>query len=112
MTEPQRAAAELEDVTRVYQQGKVQVHALRGLTLEVKKGEFTAVCGPSGSGKTTMLNLIGALDRPTSGSVVLEDVPPHTTAVGVPARVVGRPSSDEPAREMNHDLPDYAGDGI
>ena len=72
MTEEHQAAVQLEDVTRVYQQGKVQVHALRGLTLTVEKGEFTAVCGPSGSGKTTMLNLVGALDRPTSGSVILE----------------------------------------
>ena len=49
MTEEHQAAVQLEDVTRVYQQGKVQVHALRGLTLTVEKGEFTAVCGPSGS---------------------------------------------------------------
>jgi putative ABC transport system ATP-binding protein len=63
---------EVKDVTKVYHQGKVEVHALRGLGLSVQKGEFTAVCGPSGSGKTTMLNLIGALDTPTSGSVVLE----------------------------------------
>jgi putative ABC transport system ATP-binding protein len=63
---------EVEAVTKVYHQGKVDVHALRGLSLTVQKGEFTAICGPSGSGKTTMLNLIGALDTPTSGSVVLE----------------------------------------
>jgi putative ABC transport system ATP-binding protein len=63
---------QLTDVTKIYRQGKVDVHALRGLSLEVNKGEFTAICGPSGSGKTTALNLIGALDRPTSGSVVLE----------------------------------------
>jgi putative ABC transport system ATP-binding protein len=72
MSDADDAAVLLEDVTRVYQQGQVQVHALRGLTLAVKKGEFTAVCGPSGSGKTTMLNIVGALDRPTSGRVMLE----------------------------------------
>jgi len=62
----------LDNVTKVYRQGAVDVHALRGLTVDVAKGEFTAICGPSGSGKTTALNLIGALDRPTSGTVTLE----------------------------------------
>lgn len=71
-SESRRAAVVLEDVTRVYQQGRIQVRALRELTLTVESGEFTAVCGPSGSGKTTMLNLVGALDRPTSGRVLLE----------------------------------------
>ena len=64
--------AELEAVTKVYQQGDQQVAALRGLTMEVRSGEFTAISGPSGSGKTTALNLIGALDTPTSGTVRLE----------------------------------------
>ena len=63
---------ELEDVTRVYRQGDQRVEALRGLTMAVRSGEFTAICGPSGSGKTTALNLIGALDTPTSGTVRLE----------------------------------------
>ena len=63
---------ELEDVTRVYQQGDQRVDALRGLTMAVRGGEFTAISGPSGSGKTTALNLIGALDTPTSGTVRLE----------------------------------------
>jgi putative ABC transport system ATP-binding protein len=63
---------ELREVTRVYRQGDLDVHALRGLDLTIGKGEFTTLCGPSGSGKTTALNLIGALDRPTSGTVLLE----------------------------------------
>lgn len=66
------AIVQLRDVNKVYRQGAVDVHALRGLTFEVAKGEFTAICGPSGSGKTTALNLIGALDSPTSGTVMLE----------------------------------------
>jgi len=63
---------ELEAVTKLYHQGALEVPALRELTLAVEKGEFTAICGPSGSGKTTMLNLIGALDTPTSGRILLE----------------------------------------
>ena len=63
---------ELDKVTRIYQQGALEVAALRGLSLRVERGEFTTLCGPSGSGKTTTLNLIGALDKPTSGRVLLE----------------------------------------
>ena len=67
-----KSVVKLEQVTKVYRQGAVDVHALRGLDLTVGKGEFVAICGPSGSGKTTALNLIGALDRTTSGEVWLE----------------------------------------
>ncbi len=62
----------LEGVTRVFRQGKIEVRALRGVDLEIEQGEFTAIIGPSGSGKTTTLNIIGALDDPTSGKVYLE----------------------------------------
>jgi putative ABC transport system ATP-binding protein len=63
---------ELENVTKVYHQGAVDVFALRGLSMRIEKGEFSALSGPSGSGKTTALNMIGALDLPTDGRVRLE----------------------------------------
>jgi len=71
-TENGEPVVRLEDVTKIYTQGKLEVPALRGLSLEVRKGELIAICGPSGSGKTTTLNLIGALDKPTEGSVSVE----------------------------------------
>lgn len=64
--------ARLEGVTKLYQQGKVHVSALGGISLSIQKGEFLAVAGPSGSGKTTLLNIIGGLDQPTKGDVFVE----------------------------------------
>jgi len=63
----------MSNVTRVYKQSSFEVRALDDLSLEVQSGEFTALTGPSGSGKTTALNLIGALDVPTSGTVCVDD---------------------------------------
>ena len=62
----------LKEVTKDYALGKTTVKALRGITLEVVSGDFIAVVGPSGSGKTTLLNVVGCLDRPTTGSVLFE----------------------------------------
>lgn len=65
-------AVKARDLTKVYQMGEIEVHALRGVSLEVKPKEVLAIVGPSGSGKSTMMNILGALDRPTSGEYYLD----------------------------------------
>jgi len=65
---------EVVNVTKIYRMGEVEVPALNGVNLGVKTGEFMSVMGPSGSGKTTLLHLIGALDRPTDGRVLIKGV--------------------------------------
>ncbi len=62
---------ETKNVTKIYNPGKLEVQALRGVDVEIETGEFTAIVGPSGSGKTTLLNIIGGLDRPTDGHVMV-----------------------------------------
>jgi len=68
------AVLKIENVTKTYALGKRSVPALSNLNLQVKKGEFVAIMGPSGSGKTTLLNVIGCIDKPTSGKVLLDNV--------------------------------------
>ena len=66
------AQVEVRNVRKVYHRDRLEVPVLDGLSIEIEKGEFIALMGPSGSGKTTLLNLIGGIDRPTSGEVVVD----------------------------------------
>ena len=65
----------IRDVTKVFDLGDIQVHALRGVSLSINQGEFVAVMGSSGSGKSTLMNILGCLDPPTSGEYLLDGIP-------------------------------------
>jgi putative ABC transport system ATP-binding protein len=70
----QQTVVRTVDVRKVYRMGKVEVHALKGITLDIQAGEYISIMGPSGSGKTTLFNMVGALDKPSSGQVYIDEV--------------------------------------
>jgi len=83
---------QIRDLTRVYEMGSEQVHALRGVSLEIRRNEYVAIMGPSGSGKSTLMNLIGCLDTPTAGEYWLN------------GQEVSRMPDDALARVRNRDI--------
>jgi putative ABC transport system ATP-binding protein len=80
----------LEGITKVYPMGKRELTVLKGITLNIEKGELVAVMGASGSGKTTLLNLIGCLDKPTSGRYYFEDMEVNRLSSSELARIRGQ----------------------
>src|SRR4051794_29526513 len=86
------AVVQLSDVHKRYQTGEMQVHAVRGVSVHIRRGEFVALMGSSGSGKSTLMNILGCLDRPSSGQYLLD---------GMDVSALGR---DDRADIRNHKL--------
>jgi putative ABC transport system ATP-binding protein len=89
---PEAPLIHLRDITKIYQMGDMEVRALDGVSLDIRRGEYLAIMGPSGSGKSTMMNVIGCLDTPTSGDYELN------------GKTVSRMSDDELAQIRNEEI--------
>src|SRR5882762_9855286 len=72
LASPANGVIQIEEVHKYYELGETRVHALRGVSVEIKRGEFVAIMGASGSGKSTFMNILGCLDKPSSGRYLLE----------------------------------------
>src|SRR5215204_7394370 len=69
-----KVVIDVREITKMYKMGDIEVHALRGVDLKIYAGECISIMGPSGSGKSTLMNILGALDQPTSGEYFLDEV--------------------------------------
>jgi putative ABC transport system ATP-binding protein len=74
VSRPVENAVRVRNVVKRYEMGEVVVEALRGINMEIQRGEYISIVGPSGSGKTTLFNMIGGLDKPTEGRVYIDEV--------------------------------------
>ena len=90
MTPSQEALIELEDVKKVFYTGEVETHALAGVHLEIRRGEYVSIAGPSGCGKSTLLSILGLLDTPTGGRYVLKGRPVESLKPAERARIRNR----------------------
>src|SRR5512133_916609 len=86
------ALIETQDLWKTYVMGSEEIHALRGVSLQIERGEYVAIMGPSGSGKSTLMNLVGCLDTPSKGSYLLND------------KQVSQMNDDELARIRNEEI--------